>query len=52
MEKQAGAKLPGLELLAPGLSIRVKDMQGPIEDGELPKCKEFGSAVAARLTKS
>ena len=49
MEKQAGSKLSGVDLLAPGLSIRVKGMQGPIEDGELPKCKEFGSAAAARL---
>jgi len=52
MEKQAGEKLPGVELLAPGLSVEVKGMHGPIADGELPKCKEFGSTIAARLIKS
>lgn len=49
MEKQAGEKLPGVELIAPGLSVEVKGMQGPIADGELQKCKDFGSSVAARL---
>ena len=52
MEKQAGEKLPGVELIAPGLSIEVKGLQGPIADGELQKCKEFGSSVAARLTNT
>ena len=52
MEKQAVEKLPGVELLAPGLSVEVEGIQGPIADGELPKCKEFGSRVAARLIKS
>jgi flavorubredoxin len=52
MEKLAKAKIPGVDLLAPGLSIEVKGMQGPIADGELPKCKEFGASVASRLTKS
>ena len=51
MEKQSEAKLRGVEFLASGLSIKVKGMQGPIDDGELLKCKEFGSEVAARLKK-
>ena len=50
MEKQATAKLPGVELLVPGLSIRVKGMKGPIAEGELPKCKEFGAKIATQLS--
>ncbi len=52
MEKQAGEKLLGVELIVPGLSVKVKGLQGPIADGELPKCKEFGARVAAKLTNS
>jgi flavodoxin len=47
MEKQIGAKVPGLILVAPGLSIRVDGMKGPVTDGELPKCEEF----VVRITK-
>ena len=46
MEKQIGAKVPGLTLVAPGLSIRVDGMKGPVTDGELPKCEEFGIRLA------
>jgi flavodoxin len=49
MEKQIGQKVPGLKLAAPGLSIRVEGMKGPITEGELPKCKEFGAQIAAQL---
>lgn len=41
MENQIRAKAPGLKLLAPGLSIRVEGMKGPIVEGELVKCKDF-----------
>ena len=47
MEKQIREKVPGLKIVAPGLSIRVDRMKGPITDGELPKCKEFGVSIAA-----
>ena len=50
MEKKATGKLPELELLIPGLSIRVKGMKGPIAEGELPKCKEFGAKIATQLS--
>lgn len=49
MEKQIGEKVPGLTLMAPGLSIRVEGMKGPITDGELPKCKEFGVKIATQM---
>jgi len=50
MEKQLSEKATGVRLVAPGLSIRVGGMKGPIADGELPKCKEFGAKIAT-LTK-
>ena len=46
MEKQIREKVPGLKIIAPGLSIRVDGMKGPITDGELPKCQEFGIKIA------
>jgi flavodoxin len=49
MEKQIGEKAPGLKLASPGLSIRVEGMRGPIAEGELPKCKEFGIIIANQL---
>ena len=49
MEKQIGEKVPGLKLAAPGLSIEVKGLRGPIVEGELPKCREFGVKIATQL---
>jgi len=49
MEKQISKKVLGLKLAAPGLSIRVEGMKGPITEGELPKCKEFGAKIATLL---
>ena len=46
MEKQISEKVPELKLAAPGLSIRVKGMKGPIDEGEFSKCKEFGIKFA------
>ena len=46
MEKQLTEKAPGLKLIAPGLSVRVDGMKGPVSDGELPRCKEFGVTIA------
>ena len=48
MEEQIRAKAPGLKLLAPGLSIRVEGMKGPIVEGELAKCKDFVKQLVAR----
>ena len=49
MEKQLAKKAPGLKLIAPGLSVRVENMKGPISEGELPRCREFGSKLAAQI---
>ncbi len=49
MEKQIREKVPGLKLAAPGLSVRVEGYYGPIAEGELPKCKEFGVKIASQM---
>ena len=49
MEKQLNEKVHGLKLLAPGLSIKVSGMKGPIVEGELSRCREFGAKIAAQL---
>lgn len=49
MEKSISEKVPGLKLITPGLSIRVTGMKGPIADGELPKCVDFGKKIGAKL---
>jgi len=49
MEKQISEKVPKLKLAAPGLSIRVKGMKGPVAEEELPKFKEFGASIATQL---
>jgi len=37
------------ELIASGLSIKVQGIKGPILEGELPRCEEFGNKVATQL---
>ena len=49
IEKTIRGKVPGAKLVAPGLSIRVKGMKGPVSEGELPKCKEFGNRIATQM---
>jgi flavodoxin len=49
LEKTISEKVPGSKLSAPGLSIRVEGMKGPISEGELPRCKEFGKRIATQL---
>jgi len=49
MEKRINDKVPGLKLITPGLSIKVGGMKGPIAEGELPKCKEFGKKLATQI---
>jgi len=49
MEKRIGEKAPGLKLLAPGLSVRVEGIKGPVTEGELPKCQEFGAKIASLM---
>jgi flavorubredoxin len=49
MEKRIGEKIPILKQIAPGLSIKVQAMKGPLEEGELPKCADFGRKIANKL---
>jgi len=49
MEKRIGEKVPDLKLITSGLSIRVGGMKGPIVEGELSKCKDFGKKIANQL---
>ena len=49
MEKRINEKVLGLKLVAPGLSIKVQGIKGPILEGELPKCKEFGNKIATQM---
>jgi len=49
MEKRIGEKVPRLKLMISGLSIKVGGMKGPIVEGELPKCKDFGRKIATQL---
>ena len=49
MEKRINEKIPGLKLITSGLSIKVGGFKGPIVEGELPKCKEFGNKIAKQM---
>jgi len=49
MEKQISDKVSGMTLVSPGLSIKVDRTKGPITEGELPKCKEFGVRIATQV---
>ncbi|MFX1317590.1 MAG: flavodoxin family protein [Promethearchaeota archaeon] len=49
MEGRIREKAPKLKLITSGLSIRVDGMKGPVTDGELPKCKDFGKQIATQL---
>jgi flavorubredoxin len=49
LEKMVEKKLPNLNLILPGLSIRVNGIPGPLVEGELPKCVDFGKKIASQL---
>jgi flavodoxin len=51
LEKRIEAKLPYVKIIFPGLSIKVKGVNGPIADGELPKAKDFGKRVGLELKR-
>jgi len=49
LEKMVEEKLPNLNLISPGLSVRVNGILGPIVEGELPRCVDFGKKIANQL---
>ena len=51
LEKMLEKKLPNLTLISPGLSIRVNGIPGPIVEGELPKCVDFGKKIAGQISQ-
>ena len=51
LEKMVEKKLPKLKLISTALSIRVHGIPSPLEDGELPKCKEFGRKIGNQLNQ-
>jgi len=46
LERQLEKKAPHIEVVSPGLSIKVDGIKGPVSEGELPKCREFGIKLA------
>jgi len=44
-------KFPNVNLILPGLSVRVNGIPGPIVEGELPRCVGFGKRIANQLMK-
>ena len=51
MKSMIKEKVPGFKPEILGLSIKVQKMKGPIEVGELAKCKEFGYKIANLISK-
>lgn len=49
LEQRVGEKAPDLQIAVPGLSLLVVGMKGPLADGELARCREFGKQLAAKL---
>lgn len=46
IEREIREMAPGAQLVSPGLSILVGGVKGPILDGELSKCGDFGREIA------
>jgi hypothetical protein len=49
LEKIVEKKLPSINLVSPGLSVRVRGITGPVAEGELSKCVDFGKKIAGQL---
>ncbi len=49
LEKRVEKTLPKVKLLLPSLSIKVKGVTGPVVEGELTRCKDFGNRIAKQL---
>ncbi|XHH10231.1 MAG: flavodoxin family protein [Candidatus Bathyarchaeia archaeon] len=49
LEKLVTERLPRLKQVVSGLSVRVNGVSGPVVESELPKCIEFGRAIAGQL---
>jgi len=49
MERKITEKVPGLELITPGLSVKVGGISGPVLEEELPKCNDFANMIITKM---
>jgi hypothetical protein len=49
LESIISDKAPDLEVITPGFSALVKGMEGPLEESEIPKAREFGIQFGQKL---
>ncbi|MHA1333970.1 MAG: flavodoxin family protein [Candidatus Odinarchaeia archaeon] len=49
MEKIIRGKVSGLEIVEPGLSVKVKGMKGPLEDDAEEKSFRFGEKIGSKI---
>lgn len=49
MDRRIKENVPGLELITPGLSIKVGGVRGPVLEEELPKYKEFAKLIIEKM---
>jgi len=49
MEKKLKEKVPEINLISPSLSVRVLGVTGPIFEGEMDRCREFGRRMANQV---
>jgi flavorubredoxin len=49
MEKKLKEKVPETKLISSSLSVRVLGITGPIFEGELDRCREFGRRIANQV---
>lgn len=50
LQKMVQNKLPNVNvILQPGLSVKVRRIHGPVVEGELRRCIEFGKKIATHL---
>ncbi len=49
MEKMLEKKLPKMRKATEGLSVKVGGMKGPIAEGELERCRQFGKDTVLKI---
>jgi flavodoxin len=52
MERSLEKKLPRINLISPSLSVIVHGVTGPLFEGELSRCRDFGRRVANQLKQT
>ncbi|MHA1754087.1 MAG: flavodoxin family protein [Candidatus Odinarchaeia archaeon] len=51
MEKTITEKTKNFKIIAPGLSIKVEGLKGPVAEGEFNKCINYGEKIIQKLTE-